>query len=76
MLNLLLTLTPAVAPAPKPATNTVCPVSGAKVEASSPKVVVNGREYRLCCMACEKELKGHPEKYLKADGTPRNAPAK
>jgi YHS domain-containing protein len=73
MLTFLLTLALATAPAPKPATNTLCPVLGGKVDASSPKVVVNGREYRVCCLGCDKELKAHPGKYLKPDGVPKNA---
>jgi len=63
----------AAAPTPKPATNTLCPVLGGKVDASSPKVVVRGREYRICCMGCDSQLKATPDKYLKPDGTPKNA---
>jgi hypothetical protein len=79
MLNLLFALAVAVAPAspaapaPKPAVNTLCPVLGGKVDANSPKVAVRGREYRICCMGCDTELKAHPDKYLKPDGTPKNA---
>ncbi|MGA2079227.1 MAG: hypothetical protein ABSH53_01230 [Holophaga sp.] len=81
MLSLIFTLalatapaTPApAAPAVKPATNTLCPVLGGKVDAKGPTVVVRGREYRLCCAGCDAELKAHPDKYLKADGTPKNA---
>jgi len=66
------------APAPaasavKPATNTLCPVQGGKVDAKSQVVVVRGQAYRICCAGCDTELKAHPDKYLKADGTPRNA---
>ena len=46
---------------------------GGKVDAKSPTVVVNGQEYRICCAGCDKQLKAAPEKYLKPDGTPRNA---
>ena len=63
----------AVAAPPKPATNTICPVMGGKVDAKSPTVVVNGQEYRICCAGCDKQLKATPEKYLKPDGTLRNA---
>jgi hypothetical protein len=73
MLNLFFALAVLTAPAPKPAVNTLCPVLGGKVDAKSPKVVVQGQEYRVCCMGCDSELKAHPEKFLKADGTPRNA---
>jgi hypothetical protein len=72
MINTLLVLALATA-APKPATNTTCPVLGGKVEANSPKVVVRGQEYRICCMGCDGQLKANPDKYLKPDGTPKNA---
>lgn len=63
--------------APKPATNTLCPVLGGKVTpGKSPKVVVQGREYLLCCAACDKDLLGNPGKYLEKDGTPKNAKGK
>lgn len=73
---LLLTATLVVAApeAPKPATNTHCPVMGGKVNpAKSPKVVVRGQEYFLCCKGCDKKLAANPDKYLAADGTPKNA---
>jgi YHS domain-containing protein len=73
MLNLLCTLAVLAAPAPKPATNLQCPVLGSKVDAKSPKVVVRGQEYRVCCLGCDQELKAHPDKFLKPDGTPKNA---
>jgi len=63
-------------PAPKPATNTVCPVTGEKVTAKSKKVVVRGQEYFYCCGGCESKLKADPDKYLNKDGTPKNAPKK
>jgi len=63
----------AAAPTPKPATNTLCPVLGGKVTAKSPTVVVKGQEYRICCMGCDSELKANPDKFLKPDGTPKNA---
>ncbi len=59
--------------APKPATNTICPVMGDKVNAKSPETVVNGRAYKLCCKGCEPKLKATPSKYLAPDGTPLNA---
>jgi YHS domain-containing protein len=69
MIHAVLALALLAAPV-KPATNTVCPVMGGKVTASSPTVVVKGQEYRICCHGCDAELKAHPEKYLKPDGTP------
>jgi YHS domain-containing protein len=63
----------ALASTAKPATNAVCPVLGGKVDAKSPKVVVRGQEYRICCMGCDSQLKANPDKYLKPDGTPKNA---
>ncbi len=62
---------------PKLATNTLCPVMGDKVNpAKSPKVVVRGQEYYLCCKGCDKKLAENPDKYLEQDGTPKNAKAK
>jgi YHS domain-containing protein len=63
----------AVAATPKPATNTLCPVLGGQVDAKSPKVEVRGQEYRVCCSMCNGELKATPDKFLKPDGTPKNA---
>lgn len=58
----------------KPATNAKCPVMGEKVNpAKSPKVVVRGQEYFLCCKGCDKKLQADPDKYLEKDGTPKNA---
>ena len=60
---------------PRPASNTICPVLGGKVTpGKSPKVVVRGQEYLLCCPGCDKKLLAEPDKYLQKDGTPRNAP--
>jgi hypothetical protein len=61
-------------PAPKPATNTLCPVMGGKVTEKSPTVVVKGQAYRLCCGGCDKKLQADPARYLAPDGTPKNAP--
>jgi hypothetical protein len=36
-------------------------------------VVVKDQEYRVCCMGCPEQLKANPDKYLKADGSPKNA---
>lgn len=76
MLPFLLVLPALTAPAPqaKPATNTVCPVTGEKVDPrKSPKTVVRGREYFLCCKECAPKLQQTPDKYLEKDGTPKNA---
>ncbi len=76
MLPILLTVAALVAPAPapKPATNTKCPVMGDKVDPKkSPKVVVRGQEYFLCCGGCKAKLEKDPDKYLNKDGTPKNA---
>jgi hypothetical protein len=72
-LFLALAVAAAALAAAKPAVNIACPVLGGKVDAKSPKVVVRGQEYRVCCMGCDKDLAAAPDKYLKADGTPRNA---
>jgi hypothetical protein len=37
-------------------------------------VVVRGREYRVCCAGCDKQLLADPDTFLEKDGTPRNAP--
>ena len=73
MLPVLLVAALVSAPAPKPATNTVCPVRGDKVSAKSPKVTVRGQEYFICCKGCDAELLKNPDKYLEKDGTPKNA---
>ena len=75
MLVPLLALSILAAPAAKPipATNTICPVLGGKVTASSKTVVVRGREYRHCCAGCDAQLLKDPGKYLERDGTPKNA---
>jgi YHS domain-containing protein len=79
MLALLLTAALAAAPtaAPKPATNTACPVLGGPVSAkTTTKVVVRGQEYRICCAGCDKKLLADPDLYLEKDGTPKNAKKK
>ena len=74
MLAPLLALSLLAAPAakPVPATNTLCPVLGGTVTASSKAVVVRGREYRRCCAGCDADLLKDPDKYLEKDGTPKN----
>jgi YHS domain-containing protein len=59
-----------------PATNTLCPVMGDPVNAQSQTVEVKGIQYRVCCPTCIRKLTATPEKYLNADGTPKNAPKK
>jgi len=74
MFTLLLSAALLAAPTAKPATNTKCPVMGEKVTpGKSPKVVVRGQEYFLCCKGCDKKLAANPDKYLEKDGTPKNA---
>ena len=73
MLAPLLALAVLATPAPKPATNTICPVLGGKVSEKSKTVVVRDREYRICCAGCDTKLEKEPGKYLEKDGTPRNA---
>jgi YHS domain-containing protein len=77
MLTLLVAVPALVAtqaPQAKPATNTKCPVMGeAVVPGKSPKTVVRGREYYLCCKGCAAKLQADPDKYLDKDGTPKNA---
>jgi hypothetical protein len=72
-LALILAAALATGDAPKPATNTICPVMGDRVSAKSPETVVNGRAYKLCCKGCDKKLQAAPSRYLLPDGTPRNA---
>ncbi len=54
---------PAVASEIIDAGNTVCPVSGDKV---NPKVtyVFEGKRYAFCCPMCVKKFKKDPKKYL------------
>jgi len=75
-LSALLFAASALLAAPKPATNTLCPVTGEKVTAKSKKVVVRDQEYFYCCGGCENQLKASPDKYLNKDGFPKNAPVK
>jgi YHS domain-containing protein len=56
------------------ADNTICPVFGGKVNGKSQTVVVQGREYRICCAGCDDQLAKFPERYLEGDGIPKNAP--
>lgn len=46
--------------------NTVCPVSGDKVEDSKLVEIYNGKAYHLCCPDCHKEFEKDPAKYAAA----------
>lgn len=50
--------------------NTICPVSGDKVNMKNPATVeYNGEIYNLCCPMCTPEFNKNPEKYsAKAKG--------
>ncbi len=45
--------------------NTVCPVSGDKVETSRLMETYDGKVYHLCCADCVKPFKKDPAKYAK-----------
>ena len=62
---LCLALTAAAA-GPVKVNNTVCPVTGSKVDMNNPVTVeYNGKIYNLCCGACPSVFKSDPEKYSK-----------
>ena len=46
--------------------NTVCPVSGDKVESSRLTETYDGKVYHLCCNDCVKPFQKDPGKYAKA----------
>jgi YHS domain-containing protein len=46
--------------------NTVCPVSGEKVESSKLTEAYDGKIYHLCCNDCTKDFKKDPKKYADA----------
>ncbi len=47
--------------------NTVCPVSGEKIEAGETvKAEYGGKTYSFCCKMCVKDFKKNPEKYIAA----------
>lgn len=50
---------------------TTCPVSGEEfvVEATSPKVEIEGKTYFTCCPGCAKKLQADPAKFLKKPAT-------
>jgi YHS domain-containing protein len=46
--------------------NTVCPVSGDKIEqGKATQVEYQGKIYNFCCAMCQKDFKKDPEKYIK-----------
>lgn len=68
---------PSQEPAPKKvtATNTLCPVMGREVKPGRDReVVVRGKTYLVCCDGCGPAMAENYDKYLDADGRPRNAP--
>ncbi|BDU73150.1 TRASH domain-containing protein [Mesoterricola silvestris] len=73
MLNLVFTLAVLAAPQANSASNTICPVLGLKVDGKSQIVTAKGRDYRICCADCEKNLKSNPDTYLDKNGNPKNA---
>jgi YHS domain-containing protein len=77
VLTFLITAAILAAPAPKPATNTHCPVLGEKINPKTGgRAVVRGQEYYLCCPGCKDKLEKNPDKYLDKDGVPLNAKPK
>ena len=57
------------------ATNTLCPVMGREVKPGrNREVVVRGKTYLVCCDGCGPAMAEDYDKYLDADGRPRNAP--
>lgn len=53
--------------------STKCPVTGRKLAATEGVTVsVKGNSYRVSDDTAGKELSKHPDKYLNADGTPKN----
>ncbi len=44
--------------------NTVCPITGEKVDMKNPTIVeYKGKIYNLCCPSCAKGFNADPEKY-------------
>lgn len=44
--------------------NTVCPITGEKVDMNNPETVeYKGKVYNLCCPSCAKGFNADPEKY-------------
>jgi YHS domain-containing protein len=46
--------------------NTICPVSGDKVEDSKLIEVYDGKAYHLCCPDCHTAFENHPERFAAA----------
>ncbi len=46
--------------------NTICPVSGDKVDTSNLVEVYGGKVYHLCCADCHKDFEKDPAKYATA----------
>ena len=70
-----MSMPPSSPPATQPATapseavdlrNTVCPVSGDKVDVSNLVEVYGGKVYHLCCPDCRKPFENDPAKYASA----------
>lgn len=55
-----------MANSPTDVRNTICPVSGDKVETSRLTRTYDGKVYHLCCADCIKPFEKDPEKYAKA----------
>lgn len=54
------------ATAPVKVNNTICPVTGDKVDMNHPVTVTyNGKIYNLCCAMCPATFNSNPEKYSK-----------
>lgn len=59
----------ASANAPVKVNNTVCPVTGEKVDMKNPVTVeYKGNIYNLCCPMCTATFNSNPEKYSKIAG--------
>jgi hypothetical protein len=55
----------------KPAGNKVCPVTGEKLDAKAPTIVVQGLEIGLCCNDCKKPLLENAQIYLAKLNNPK-----
>jgi hypothetical protein len=54
-------------------TETTCPVTGKPIPSGQGvKILVRDHEYTVIDAAAATELKANPDKYLQADGTPKN----
>ncbi len=51
------------------AVNTICPVSGEKIDVTAKLMYeYKGKVYALCCQVCLEEFKKNPEKYIEKMG--------